>query len=356
MVPPRETVSSLSDTIDSRRPVAPEGLDQIQGEPTPRDERPKGAGERCGELRKGLGWAAAGGACAFARPFLASIVSTYGICVAACAGERNDRLRAYGVSMLSALVAATLFDVAQLPVVLATSVSTCVVAELALGGRASSGGVCLASIGLAFVLIGIDAVYAQMSGQSLTEYVGQMLGAYGKAFETSSNLNVQASLESALDMMRLYWPMAYLVSAITQVACALATARITLRLRGVPQKEGFLSSFEVPLWVCVAFLLGMVVSIAAPHLPSWSQLAKFVGENVLTASRIALSIQGIAVGVWFAKKHHVGPFVRGLLVVGMIWLEVSFVIMSVLGLVDALFANFRDLERDARGFATGSQG
>lgn len=346
----------MSDTIDSRCPVAPEGLDQTHTESAPKDEKPKGVENRGDELRKGLGWAVAGGACAFARPFLASIVSTYGICVAACSGERKNRLRAYGACALSAVLAAALFDLMQMPVVIATTVSTCVVAELALKNRASSGGVCLVSLGLAFAFVGIDAVYAQMSGQSLAEFVGQMLSAYGEAFETSSNLKVQASLESALDMMRMYWPVAYLVSAITQVSCALATARITLRLRGVPQKEGFLSSFDVPLWVCIAFLLGMVVSIAAPNLPAWSQEAKFVAENVFTASRIALGIQGIAVGICFAKAYHVGPFMRGFLVVGMVWLEVSFVIMSVLGLVDALFANFRDLERDRRGFATGPQG
>jgi hypothetical protein len=346
----------LSDTIDSRRPVAPEGLDQANREPAPKGEKSKGVGNRGSELRKGLGWAAAGGACAFARPFLASIVSAYGICVAACAGERRNRLRAYGACVLSAVLASALFGLAQLPVVLATSVSTCVVAELALGDRASTGWVCLVSLGLALALIGIDAVYARMSGQSLTEFVGQMLSTYGETFETSANLKVQASLESALDMMRMYWPVAYLVSAITQVSCALATARITLRLRGVPQKEGFLSSFDVPLWVCIAFLLGMVLSMAAPHFPAWSQVAKFVGENVLTASRIALGIQGIAVGICFAKEYHVGPFIRGFLVVVMVWLEVSYVIMSVLGLVDALFANFRDLERSRRGFATGPQG
>ena len=43
-----------------------------------------------------------------------------------------------------------------------------------------------------------------------------------------------------------------------------------------------------------------------------------------------------------------------MLVARMVWIEVSFVVMSVLGLVDALLANFRSLERRRWGFATRS--
>ena len=75
---------------------------------------------------------------------------------------------------------------------------------------------------------------------------------------------------------------------------------------------------------------------------------------MLTAARIALSIQGIAVGLWYARQWGVGPFMRGMLVALMVWIEVSFVVMSVLGLVDALLANFRSLERRRWGFATRS--
>ena len=344
----------MGKAVDSKRPVAPEGFERGSIVHAPVDGQADGRESWEGEVKRGLFWAAFGGMIAFAAPNIGSVIAAYGICLACFERAGSLLWKALLACLGAGALTAALVDLTQVPLVILTCVATIAVALLVMGNKATSGCLCALALALAAATGGVEALYAWIGGTTLPQAITDLLAASGEMLSKGANISAQVGVDRAVALARTYWPMAYLSGAAVRVALALFGARLALRKRGVVFEKSALMEFDAPLWVCAAFVVGMAASMSAPLFPEWSYWIKFFGENVLTAARIALSIQGIAVGLWYARQWGVGPFMRGMLVALMVWIEVSFVVMSVLGLVDALLANFRSLERRRWGFATRS--
>ena len=344
----------MGKAVDSKGPVAPEGF---EGGPVVHesvDGQAEARGSWQGEVKRGLFWAAFGGMIAFAIPNIGSAIAAYGICLACFEREGSLRWKAILACLGVGALTAALADPVQVPLVVVGCVATIAIALLVMGDRATSGCLCALALALAAATCGVEAVYAWLAGTTIPQVIESLLTQSGEMLTRGANVSAQVGVDRAVELARTYWPMAYLSGAVARVALALFGARLALRKRGVAFEKSALMEFDAPLWVCAAFVVGMAASLSAPLFPEWSYWIKFFGENVLTAARIALAIQGIAVGLWFARGRGVGPFMRGMLVALMVWIEVSFVVMSVLGLVDALFANFRSLERNRWGISSRS--
>jgi hypothetical protein len=115
---------------------------------------------------------------------------------------------------------------------------------------------------------------------------------------------------------------------------------------------GRLSSYDAPRWVGVVFVLSAAAAMAPRYLTNLSPLVGFVGTNVLVAARVALSLQGTALIVWFLERRGFGPFTRALAVMVAVWIEWSFAVVGIVGLVD-LLANFRGIGRGRQGREAG---
>ena len=69
-----------------------------------------------------------------------------------------------------------------------------------------------------------------------------------------------------------------------------------------------------------------------------------VVTNVILAVRFALAAQGLAVLSWVIREKKPSGLMAALAVIAALYLEVQFIVMSIVGLVD-VWRNFRHLER-----------
>ncbi|WP_143327751.1 MULTISPECIES: DUF2232 domain-containing protein [Atopobiaceae] len=340
----------MSEDYDSKRPVPPQGYERIPGGEVPEAKasgaQKRGDGQRL--ARPGSFWAVFGAAIAYASPNAGSLLASYGICRMGLGSKGKPRAILFASLLVPALLAAVLFDWSQLPYVVITCACVGFISWWGLDQEVSEQRVILLGVAISLCFAAVDACVAWMNGYTLPDVIEQVIGAYSQYLSGSNNIAAQTNLSVASDLIRQYWPMAYVINAIGLLVCSLVGASAALRKRAKRPVLGRLCSYDAPRWVAIPFVVSAALAVAAPHLGDQSSLADFVGRNGLAASRIVLALQGVAVADWYARKLNVGSLLRGILAAALIWAEVSFVVPSVLGLVDLLAANFRDLDRGRR--------
>jgi uncharacterized protein YybS (DUF2232 family) len=102
--------------------------------------------------------------------------------------------------------------------------------------------------------------------------------------------------------------------------------------------------FDVPLWVAELFALGVAAQLLGPVLPTWQNEVATIGTNVVMCCRIVLAQQGLSVLQWWMREHRVPVFTKLFLLLVALWLEMSFALTSVAGILDVIF-NFRHIPR-----------
>ena len=341
----------MNGTSDSNRPVVPDGLRrETPGEGSPREkldrttEGPKPASS-------GLVWAVVGGAAMLLGTDLGCAFVAYGIGLTLSEGARA-KWSTFVVSTLAAVLACVLADPTQIPYAVVGCLAAALFSGCGTKWDLSAGRKCLSVALIAVSLAGIAAVAAYLDGSSLPAEVESTIVEYGK--EARSSVGSDPDLNSQIDEIqataRMYWPATYLAPAIIEAACAQLGALVAARRCGTRSGHTF-AEFDEPVWVCVVFVVGVLASLMSPLASAWSSQVKMIGENVLTVARVALTLQGLALLAWLYKSSRIGPFTRGFLMVIAVYLEFTFLIMSVLGLVDIVAANFRGLPRKRGGRA-----
>lgn len=220
------------------------------------------------------------------------------------------------------------------------------VALLARAGKLGAGTACVVALAAWAAQLGLAEASCMASGTNVTD---QVVGLVASSRELFQAAGLDASdWNTVLWAIGLLWPSAYSTVAAIQVVCAYAGgAFAAARLRDREVEWPSFGEFDLPLWV-VAVFVAAVAGFAA-----WLTRRELVGDAVLMVSgnalltvRYALAAQGLAVLTRLLQDREVSRWVRVLAAVGGIYLEVRFIVMSIVGLLD-IWANFRRLERGA---------
>lgn len=332
--------------MNSKRPVVPEGFDRSNRQLSVQNEQGDQSG-RSAAIRRTLGlmWCFIGSALVPLVPVLACVLVAYGMAVVASEGDRRMQV----VSLLVALASGAantflLFGVLGLPMTLFEVLCAYALANGLVTGRLSTNGLVLEVVVLTLAMIGVDMVSTSLQGVSIPELVTTMVNQTVETGMESVDLEGTAALLEARESLVAYWPTMYFGVAAGIALCSLLGAWIGAKLGGVHVREGMIARFDVPLWVAELFALGVAAELLGPHLPQWQNEAAMVGANVVMCARIVLAQQGLSVLQWWMRERRAARPIRTLVVLMAVWLEMSFALASVAGLLDVA-VNFRRLER-----------
>ena len=211
--------------------------------------------------------------------------------------------------------------------------------------------------GIACLMMGADIVSTSLQGTSLTEVYTDVIDtaveqSLGQNLD-SLDLDGTAEFLEARESVLAYWPTLYFVVGAATVVCSLAGVWLGDRVSRVRLEPGMISRFDVPLWVALLFAAGVAAELLGPRLPAWQEESALVGANVVMCARIVLAQQGLSVLQWVMRERHARPPIRTLVVMLGLWLELSFALMSVVGLLDVA-VNFRHLRRNRGDLVLGS--
>lgn len=333
------------------RPAAPSGAAGSRGEdPTPQGNgivpAEGGDGGRLArELPKALVLCAIGGALsATSTSVIAPALIAYGLVLSAMSGGMRGMVPG-GVLAVAAAVAVGLpMGATSLAGAVVTSLAGLVVAGAFWAGRLTTGGSILAVAAIVACHLGADAVISALNGTTLSATMATLIDAYKQAFlEASPAAAVQ--IESVASLVGLFWPATYVAVGFAEGL----SAHLGLRLLRAPLEERgrqlpSLASYDVPLWV-VALLVATAAALALGlTVPDAPQAILAAAANAAMALRFAFAVQGLAVVAWLVHGRVAGGLARMALYVLALYLEVQFVVLTVVGVVD-VWANFRHLAR-----------
>lgn len=332
--------------MNGNRPVTPEGLDRNTGALVVRDSE-QGPSKRSSIPSTVFGafWCSVGIALFPEASVISSALVAFGMAVVLGGGTRRMQALATLAAMAAGCaISLLLFGVRTLPMTVASTLGAYAIGWAYVTGRLGAGGLLLASTALGCAGAGIDSVLASLQGGSITSLLTEAVDKVVEMNEASADMDGMAAVLWVRDAFLAYWPTMYFLVGLTNVLCALYGAHTGAKTMGMRREEGLMARYDVPLWVVVVFALGVAIELLGPVLPAWQDTAAMVGANVVMCARVALAMQGIAVLLWWLKERGASRLARTLAVLVVLWLELSFALASIAGLLDVA-ANFRSLER-----------
>lgn len=303
-------------------------------------------------LPAGIALCALGGMVATSTfSLLGPVFLAYGYLVVARGGD--GRVRALGALAAVATAVVLSFSLGASAVV--SSVVSCLVAVIAcealLAGRLTPGLGCVVVGAAALCSIGADSIIASAQGTTIKETVMEALDVIESSLD-GPTIAVGTVVSGIRAAMSVLWPFSYVLASFgsylfATIGMGMATGRGTEEGPVVPR----LVTYDLPLWVVGALVVsaaglavGITVEGALPHA------VLVVSANLIMALRLAFAAQGLAVLVWLLDSKGLSPLVKGLVGALALYLEVQFVVMTIVGLVD-VWANFRHLPRGAEAAA-----
>ncbi|MBM6676037.1 DUF2232 domain-containing protein [Olsenella uli] len=339
---------------DNRRPPAPHGVAGAAREERGIVPRGQGGDERRSALSlpAGLFFCALGGAVASSTlSFVGPALVAYGYLLVAPEGGRRARLGCLAATLVPAVALGLATGVSTAASAVVASLVALAVCEMTASRRLTSGALC-ATVGLAAAaLLASDELVALASGFTLSDGVRALLDAYRQQL-AGMLVGAADQVDLVFAAVGLLWPVAYVLAALASCVSTLVGTAVAASRAGSPVERPLrLAEFDVPLWV-VALLVASVagIALAVSVDGTVSQVALAVSANVAMAVRFALTAQGLAVLAWLVRGKGLGTVASTLVGVVALYLEVQFVVLTVVGLVD-VWANFRRLPRGARSAA-----
>lgn len=285
---------------------------------------------------------------------VAPAIVAYGLAGASARG----RLRDLVPGALAALAVAVALGVPEGPVSVADGAIACAasiaVAATLVCGRLTPGALCVIVAAVSASHLGVDAAIAHLGGTTLTESVTSLLEALRQQL-VGATPTAAAQLDSVMGLLEVMWPTAYVMTGT--VECVMAHAGTSLAAPGKRAAHGGdrtgIAGFDLPIWV-VALLVASVAGLAcALTVPDAPRALLMVSANLAMSLRFAFLAQGVGVLSWLCEERHVGTLARILGAVLALYLEVQFIVVSIVGLVD-VWANFRHLSRGSGPDSTGN--
>ena len=327
--------------------MAPEGIDRQNYQLMVREhtDRPS---ERSTRPRRilGLAWCSIGSAFVVMAPVLANVLIAFGAAVAMCDGTRRERLLTLVVALSTGCVAAfLLMGPFEIPAAIIPIAGGYALARWMVLGRLDTNRSIAVAAVVACLMLGIDVISTTMQGTSVTDVFATAVDGLIEQNIDALDLNETAVLLESRDQVMAYWPTMYFGVGLGIMACSVFGAWLGVRTSNQAPEAGMLQRFDVPMWVPLLFSAGVVVELVAPHLPSGQDVATMVGANIVMCARLVLAQQGISVLLRLMSNKGVTKSLRMLIVMVAVWLEMSFALTSIVGLLD-VGLNFRHLERE----------
>jgi len=343
----------------NNRPVAPEGYFGASGrQGVDRGGAVQSDGSQGKSGVAGFLWAAAGALCSCLDPGASCILMAYGFTTVIRTHGWATAALATVACALVALAAGWLAagSLVMLSVV-ATACSLAVSVLATRHVRSASAWIALVLVAAA-AIAGIDAVASALMGMTLPELVTQVIEQYAQVLTSTGDISTRQLIPTLKSLLQTYWPASYVAQSAWFAVCsgigvwaARRHARrvapqaedAVLAVAGqVPEPQGVAATFAAPLWVDVAFVCAAGARIAADLVSGTPELLGMAGANVFLVARVILTLQGLSVLWWFLSQRGHGKAVRVLAVVVGALVETSYLVISVVGLVDAV-ADFRQL-------------
>jgi len=345
----------MGPTHDNGRPVPPEGAEaraRTGSGPTGGGLVPFGQAQALGDFEersrqiRGTTMCVTGGLASVVTPVLSCLIISLG---AGLLGREPHGTRglvsALVESVFAAIAGAVLLGVPQALVqsLIACAVS-CVAAYLAARRGLSASRVVLVSVVCAAVMIGADTIVAHMSGTTVGEVLSSTFDQEATQMLADADIETRMVIRQTRQIYATYWPTIYFGMAFVMLLLARMGARRGL---GLADTGGGFSSFALPRWVAFALLVAVVANLAVTRLTlAVPSVVVDAMANVVTCARIVLAVQGVGVAWWYLERRGARQATKVASGVLAALLELSFAVMSVVGLFDVAV--------DFRGRAHGS--
>ena len=331
--------------MSDKRPVVPEGFETGTRQLALRDETATSGGNVTLGPTLGLVWCSVGSALVPMAPVLACVAVAFGAALLMGGRGRREQVLALVSGLVAgALGSVLLFGVREIPNTELSVICACTMAWAVVSGRLHTGGLIGGAAALTAAMIGMDFVSTSLAGTSITEVITQVVNQAVEMSTSSLDLEGMASVLEAKDSVIAMWPTVYFAVALATVLCSLYGARIGAKRAGVHVEPGMIVRFDVPLWVAELFAVGVAAQLIGSHLPQRQTEVATIGANVVMCCRIVLAQQGLSVLQWWTGEHRLPALSRVFLVLAALWLELSFALASVAGILDVIF-NFRHMSR-----------
>lgn len=334
---------------DDKRLAPPEGWSPVPSQKDGAPEAPGTSGRRerpSDDFRLGLAWCIAGGVVSGFIPLLSGFACSYGTCLCTASRGRRASLEALAATVVASVAAGILAASASVSEDVLPALAGSVVGLLVIRKHLSANALVLVALGITAGLIGTDAYLSAQAGMSLAESESAFYQGLADAYVASAgSAEAQSAAQVLVELMDTYWPLAYGTIGVCYCLSAWLGAALFTR-PGTPGATYAVSfrDFDAPLWALILLVAGFVVDVTQRQGVTLPQELVFVAANLLQAMRFITVLQGIALIVWFLAEHGVGSFGQVLGALAGVQLEISFLVLSVFGLVDG-FANFRNLRR-----------
>lgn len=300
-------------------------------------------------LPSGLFFCALGGAVASSSvALIAPALVGYGFVSASSTGGLRGGVAGVAFSVVPAVALSATLGPSSIVTAVLCCLLACATAELALRRRLTPGLVCVLVALAALVQMGTDAVVCATQGTTIAARVDEVVAAYQDSLSGSS-VAAAALMQQVRSVMSLMWPTTYVLSAVVEylfasVGVTLGLARVQDPAVRMPRH----AEFDLPLWVVGVLVVGAAaLAFGLTASGPAANVVLMVAANLLMALRIALAAQGLAVFAWLLGQRRVGSLVSVVLGCIVLYLEVQFFVMTLVGLVD-VWANFRHLARGGR--------
>lgn len=340
----RPPVPSGAEDMRAQDPSVTRGGIVPFGTPMPDGEKRTMVSALAGVFFCALGGAVASSSMSIVAPALVG----YGFVVASLRGELREKVLAAAAAVATGVALNLTSGIASIAGAMIVCLAALAVAGLLVEERMTPGSTCACVAAITACRLGVDAALAASSGTTLAAAMASLFDGYLQQFGSAS-IGAAMQAQTVSRLLAVLWPMTYVVVAVgeylfAQLGVRLAVGRTGERVPRLPQ----LVDYDLPLWVVavlVAAVAGLAVELTVSALAS--DVALMVAANVVVALRFAFAAQGLAVLAWFIRARRVGPFASALLGVAAFYLEVQFVVLTIVGLVD-VWTNFRHLERGKR--------
>lgn len=331
--------------MSDRRPVVPEGFEPSTTQLAVREETPQSGKNIRRALIAGLVWCSVGSALVPAAPVIACVLVAFGAAVAMGAGSRREQVLVLMAGLAAGFLGSfLLFGVHEVPNTELSVICAFVVAWAVVSGRMHTGGLVGGVAALTLVMIGMDTVSTSLQGTSINEVITTVVDQVVEESIGTLDLEEVAAVLEAKESVVSMWPTIYFVVAAGMAVCSLLGARSGARRVGRQIESDMLVRFDVPLWVAELFALGVAAQLLGPHLPTRQSEVATVGANVVMCCRLVLLQQGLSVLQWWMRERRVPVFTKLFLLLVALWLEMSFALTSIAGILDVIF-NFRHIPR-----------
>lgn len=333
--------------MSSKRPVVPEGLDRSTNQLAVRkdDQSPSKRSTRPSFVL-GIVWCTIGSAFLPLASVFADVLIAFGMTIAMVGAKRREQMLVLPIALVAATVAAyMLFGVYAISTTVISVLGAYALSRANVTGRLHTGVFLLVAIAIGFAGACGDALMTSMHGTSISELMAQTVDEVVETSMASLDLEGTAAVLEARDTVLAYWPTMYFVVGLANALCSLLGTWMGSKASRLPVQEGMIVHYDVPLWVGMLFACGVAVELLGSHLPMWQEESAMIGANVVMCARIALAQQGLSVLQWRMRGLSVVHPARVLAMIAALWLEMSFALASVVGLLDVA-VNFRRLKRN----------